>query len=200
MSRSKLFSFILLALLGSLAAGDPTDVTPEAKPTSPFAITALNKYERVEQKARQDYAHVMAAAEKQLDADLNVALRQAVASGDLDEGTRINAARKESATRLKDDQDLSVAAPTRGAVITIISARYGTAIEGMDVTKVLRTLVKGNTLDVPGKFHQIVKKDPAPGVLKSIVAVVDIGGRPARLTWQDTDLPFRLELAPIEKR
>lgn len=200
MSRLKLVCVALLLAAATASGGDDTSAEPTAKPTSPAALAALKKYERLEEKARQEYARVMASAERQLDADLGPALKQAVAAGNLDEGNRINAVRKESDARLKADQEMTFPAPAHGTSIFVVSARYGTVTDASDVTRVVRPMAKGNRFEVPGNFYHVINKDPAPGALKSFSAVLDIGGRRVALLWQDTGLPFRCELLPPDSK
>ena len=81
---------VLLLTLPMLVAAD----TPKsAGPRSPKAKAAIRKYERSVEKAKAEYDRAVAAAAKELKAELDVALKAAMKAGSLEEAKRIESAR-----------------------------------------------------------------------------------------------------------
>lgn len=94
-------AIILLTLLSIsfiCLAGDKPN--PD-KPRSPAAVAALNKHEAAIARAQADYHRAIAAAERQLVADLDDAMKVAMKSQNVEEIKRIDAAKSEAVAASK---------------------------------------------------------------------------------------------------
>ena len=184
---------LLLACVTCLAA-DETPTPSQDMPTSPAAVAAQRKYDAAAEKAMRTYRQSMLAADKELDAGLAGTLKSAMAANNLSEANRINAQRQLCSDRIKNAREMSPQGPSRSTAFTIVSARYGTEANSVDVTQFVAKCVKGGSLDLPERVDLASGKDPAPDHPKSVFLEIEVGGRRLGLIFRD--YRFRLQVLP----
>lgn len=136
---------ILLSLLVTLPLLVAADEPKAEQPKSPKAKAALKKYDRAVEKAKADYDRAVAAAAKELNGELDVALKAAMKSGTLDEAKRIEAVGK------------SIAMPTPDKTSRSIEGLVGTwEIRYANQTERTYTIDKRGLLTCGGKQGHLV--------------------------------------------
>jgi hypothetical protein len=165
-----------LAFLGLTASpsDERTDGAPGADSKdlwdfkSPAARTAVSKFQKVEEKANAEYQQRLSEARTTLLTDLDLAMKEATRTANLDEANRINAAQKSLAA-------INAAAwPTTVRQLQILFAFYGANASWVDVTPQVRDLAtKGGNRSVKILPDSGVLRiaDPAFGLHKSLVIV-----------------------------
>lgn len=164
-------SVVVAALVLPLTVAASGD---EERPKSPKATIALKKYDRAVEKAKADYDRAVAAAAKELRAELDVALKGAMKSGSLDEAKAIEAA--------MPPRRLSAAVRDR---LVIHRAAFGVpGGKEVDVSDAVRSACeRGVVRDLYAAMAKV--PDPAPGQLKVVTISGAYGGVPFVLRAMD---------------
>ena len=106
--------------------------TEVARPTSPAAAVALNRYDRAMNLANAAWSKAAAAAKRGLIAELKLAEKKALETNDLDEATRISSLSKMTQDELAEI-NTTAGPPARGLVI--MKAVYGAGEKWDDVIR-----------------------------------------------------------------
>jgi hypothetical protein len=137
--------------------------------TSPAAKAAKAKFDKAAAELHKRHAQEAAELRQVYVRELTAARAEALKANNLEEAQRIVAAIKEQEEALKAPES----EPGPGGRLVVITARYGADERWTDVTKQVRSLVRGNRLAIPSVEGL---PDPAFGVRKALVIVYSVDG------------------------